>query len=273
MNALQNCKNPRCLSKKTVRKVFTIEYYSKSSESTNMQGEIIKQKEYECHKDLAIFYICEKCGYMADFKDNDLRCIGNYWLFIVPESDEPLLQKTRSKGIKGCIYCGSRKYPPRYIKNHVTKDAIIKLFVSPNREYLGYHCRVCRRTYVIQPENIIWENLQSNLKDTEMVNVLDQQHIYFNKKELQVLHFYDKDGEKIFDVYFGTPEGLTFYDKDKGIMMWEVPFRKIGGDNPTEDGAPIDDPNIEYHTIGFPRRKAKRLINFLANRGCMLDFQ
>jgi len=249
LNAQKNCVNPYCLTKNSVKKVFTIQYYKKTKTVYDDFKGIESEKQYETHKDIVVFRICEKCGFMTDFKNNDIRSIGVYWLFLVPESDEDFLQETNTKGLKGCIYCGSRIYPPKYIENHLTKDAIIKLFISPNREYLGYHCLVCRRTYAIKLNSMSWENLQSQFKDAELVNVLDQQHVYFKKEELEI---------------------LTYYQKDKGLVIWEIPFKKIGGTHPSE-GASFGEPNIEYHTIGFPRHKAKRLLSYLENRDCKID--
>lgn len=249
LNAQQNCVNPYCLTKGSVKKVFTTQYYEIKSKTRDLEG-IEYEKSYPTHKDKEAFRICEKCGFMTDFKENDLMGIAVYWLFLVPKTDESLLEATKPKGLKGCIYCGSRIYPPKYIENHITKEAIIKFFVSPTREYLGYYCRICGRTYAKKPSNMTWENLHSQYKDAESVNVLDQQHVYFNKEELQ---------------------DLIHYDKGRGLVIWEVPFSKVGGMYPGSGADIFEKPSLESHIIWFPRSKAKRLLNYLENRGCKID--
>lgn len=248
MNVPQNCVYPTCLAKGSLKKVFTIQYYKKKTKTHDFTGGKV-EKPYETHKDAAVFYICEKCGFMSNFKNNDMRAVGTYWLFLVPKNDEYLLQKTKTKGLKGCIYCGSRIYPPKYVENHLTKNAIIKLFVSPNREYLGYHCIICRRTYAIKPSSMTWENTQSQFKDAESVNVLDQQHVYFNENELR---------------------SLIHFDENRDLVISKIHFKKVGGIHPME-GADFGEPNIEMHTISFPKSKVKRLLKMLEKRGCKID--
>ena len=106
MNAVRNCKNPRCLAKNSVWKVFTTEYYKKSHKTVDFQG-IEIEKKYDTHKDKAVFYVCSKCAWMTDFNNNIIPPHATYWIHLVPTEDKDILLACKKKEFNSCIYCDS----------------------------------------------------------------------------------------------------------------------------------------------------------------------
>ncbi len=69
-----NCHNPQCLAKKSMIPITTKIFYLIKREFEKFNS--IQEKEYRTWKSRTLFYICKKCGFMSDFKSNDIRSSG-----------------------------------------------------------------------------------------------------------------------------------------------------------------------------------------------------
>ena len=252
MKIKQNCENTRCRAKNSMDSIFTIEYYKKSYNVLDKNGEKI-DKTYPTHKDISAFYICKKCTYMSNFRLEQLRVIGAFWVYLIPKNDYELLNETRKKNHKECIYCGQNQDPVFPSQGEKVKPTILKLYLRSTRDYLGYFCSICRVVYGMSIPGIDWKNADTLHKDPEPVNVLSPLnniiHKLFTKKEL---------------------ENHPYYDKETEQLIRYVEFIKIGGWR-TIEGAPTGNENIEYHNVGFPKRTVKRLLKMLEKRGCEIN--
>ena len=109
MKIRTNCYNPQCLAKNSMIPIITKMFYSIKKEVQNFNT--IQEKEYRTWKPLTLFYICKKCGFMSDFKSNDIRSGGIFWICLVPKDDEFKIDKIKSMKKPSCVYCGLSIFP------------------------------------------------------------------------------------------------------------------------------------------------------------------
>lgn len=246
MNTKQNCKNPSCMTKGSILKVFTIQHYLLKKVKTRSFDGIEKEKEVWTNKQLSLFYFCKKCFWIANFRLVHLPSEIKFWLYVIPEEDYEKLQEIKSMRKPACIYCEFNRDPPNKEKNE-SQPSIIKFILEGNREFFGYYCRICQRNYIKPIKEVNWKNFKG-WNESIPINVLDNAIKFYPKEKNETRKQY---GERL--------------NKTKKY----VEFRRIGGHEiilsaPTED-------NFIYHTIGFPRFTAKRYLKLLEKRGCKID--
>ena len=274
MKIIQNCRNPKCLAKNSMIKSATKLFYKIKREQSNFNS--TQKFDYPSWKYQTLFYICRECGFMSQFKSNDFRG-GPFTICLVSKDEESKIDEIKSMKKPRCAYCDFQISPMNPQKKEKTQDNIIKLWL--NDEFFGYYCRVHRLAFCKKIQQVKWENIDENYRQPEAgYNVLDPINSLLSKYTRRTKDEV-KQGEKVMYELDPTnksiPEYITskkdWFDEEKCLLIKYVEFEKITCSDPTEGGASFGEPNIEYHTIGFPRRKSKRLISYLVNHGCVLD--
>ncbi len=240
-----NCENPKCLAKRSMLPIFTIEYYAKKHKVKNFNLETTRT--YRTHADKTAFYICKKCASMSNFRLEQIQRCGVFWIFLVEKKDVKSLRELEGKKKPSCIYCEQHTDSPRPSKKEITKPSVTRLYLNPNREYIGYFCSVCRRVYAIKLNRIDWKNADINYTKAETVNVLGPLNSFLPSKE---------------------KEKHPRFDKDKGLVTRYLEFKAVGGYVPY---TPIKetDPR-QLVSMYMPRNKIKRISKWLEKRGCKI---
>ncbi len=245
MKSKQNCSS--CKEKNSILKVFTIKNYLLKKINNTKPNGIEHEKEIWSHKELALFYICKKCCTIADFRLANLPSNIKFWLHVIPKDDNEKLKQMKSRSSPPCIYCKFDRNPPNVGKKD-SQPVIIKFFLEGKREFFGYRCNICQRSYIKLVDGIKWENIKEWNAPLIWVNVLDNAIKYYPQKEIE------------------TEKG---YKKRLESTKNFVEFKKIGEYEITAS-APIGD-NFIYHSIGFPKRTEKRYLKSLKKGGCKIN--
>ena len=239
-----NCHNPQCLAKKSMIPVTTKIFYLIKKEFEKFNS--IQEKEYRTWKSRTLFYICKKCGFMSDFKSNDIRSSGIFWICLVPEEDEIFIDKIKSMKKPNCLYCGLSIFPANPQKNEITQNNIVKLWCKGM--FFGYYCKVHRLAFCKKIEHVAWNNISEQYRGTGTFNVLDPLNSSLPK------NVREKDPK---------------YDEDRELLIRYVEFEKIGGFATTLD---IDEKTteIQYIQVAIPASKLNRIKKLLENKGCKI---
>lgn len=260
MNLKQECEN--CGSKHSLVTVYTIEY--------NVNEK--KKESYSTHSNKTVFRLCKKCGNHSDFRLNEIKeKTGFYLACFIPDEFEKALKNLKGTKTPSCVICSQNKDPPNR-PNEITKAAIIRLYLDSSKPF-GYFCRVCERAYYLPIKRIKWQN-HNSFKHSR-INVLERLNYWYSKDlaktndKLKPLREKLSKGEKMPKLPLKLKPHSRF-NEDTGLIQWFMNLDSIGPFSTVGEGAPIGDPNIEYHTVGFPKRKAKKMISSLVNRGCIL---
>lgn len=238
-----NCHNPQCLAKKSMIPVSTKIFYLIKREFEKFNS--IQKKEYRTWKSQTLFYICKKCGFMSDFKSNDLRGGGLFWICLVPKDDESKIDKVKSMKKPSCVYCGLSIFPANPQKNEITQNNIVKLWLKG--KFFGYYCKVHQLAFCKKNEEVAWDNINEQYIGTGTFNVLGPLNSSFPKSVRE------KDPR---------------YNEKRELLIQYVEFEKIGGFAPTID---IDDsPNnhTQYVGVNVPQNKIKKFHKWLQKHNC-----
>ena len=243
MKIRTNCHNPDCLTKNSMIPITTKIFYSIKKEVHNFN--LIKEKEYRTWKPHTLFYICKKCGFMSDFKSNDIRSSGIFWICLVPKDDEFKIDKIKSMKKPSCVYCGLSIFPANPQEKEKTQQNIIKLWLKG--KFFGYYCKVHRLAFCKKIEEVSWDNISERYRGSGTFNVLNPLNSSFSKRIRK------KDPR---------------YDGKRELLIQYVEFEKIGGFAPTID---IDDsPNnhTQYVGVNVPQNKIKKFHKWLEKHNC-----
>ncbi len=235
MKIRENCQNELCLAKSSMIPVYTKIYYKN------------KDNRYRTHKDPVVFFICKKCCWMSDFRLNEIRSSGVFWICLVPKQDNKKIRKMKKKKKPECLYCESSIFPLNPGKNELTKHSVIRLYLGKNKIIFGYFCLNHRLAFCIPLKKIKWENVNERFVGTGTFNVLDPLNSAFPKEERE------KDERR--------------FNEDNGLLERYVVFKKIGGFTPTLDISDQSLENFQILSIRVPRGKINRFTKMLESKG------
>ena len=235
-----------------------------------------KKKEYRTWKYLTLFYICKKCGFMSDFRSNDIRRGGIFSICLVPKDDEFKIDGIKSKKKPSCVYCGFSRFPMNPQEEEITQDNIIKLWIKG--KFFGYYCKVHRLAFCKKIDEVNWDNMDENYKQLGgTFNVLGPLNSllsgYTIKKEYK-----NKQGEKVrkyeldltnksIPKYIISKKGK--FDEDRCLLIEHVEFKKIGGFPTASDfSEPLN--NFQQVSVMVPQNKMNKFKKWLEKHDCKI---
>jgi len=270
MKIIQNCRNAKCLAKKSMISIMTKEYYKPEG------------KRYPTHKNNIAFYICKECSFMSYFKSRPIQEGGMFSICLVPQDDESKIDKIKSMKKPNCVYCGFSRFPMNPQKNEITQNNIIKLWLKG--KFFGYYCKVHRLAFCKKIEDVNWNDIDKNYQGTGTFNVLEPlnnivpRYIHKEyKKDKKGNIILDEDSKKIrISVLKLTknsiPEIISKsekFDEDKGLLIDYVPFEKIMGGN-TTSGPSESSNNSQYVSVLVPHNKMNKFKKCLEKYDCKI---
>ena len=274
MKIIQNCRNPKCLAKKSMVSVTTKKYYSYIPNG--------RDKSYRTHTNEVAFYICRKCGFMNYFKSRDIQEGGMFSICLVPKDDESKIDKIKSMKKPSCVYCGLSTFPADPQKKEITQNNIIKLWLKG--KFFGYYCKVHRLAFCKKIEEVNWNNIDKNYQGTGTFNVLEPLNSIISrythkeyKKDKDDKFILDEEGKKIrISVLKLTKNSIPEisskaekFDEDKGLLIEYVEFKKIGG-FPTTSGPSEPSNNSQYVSVLVPQNKMNKFKKCLEKHDCKI---